>query len=47
MNNKEQALDWIEKAAHEHSSIVTTLIADPVYDSLPMIGNLRSCWTRY
>jgi TolB-like protein/DNA-binding winged helix-turn-helix (wHTH) protein/Tfp pilus assembly protein PilF len=34
MNNKDEALGWLEKAYSEHSNAVTTLKVDPIYDSL-------------
>ena len=34
MNNKDQAFGWLQKACSEHSSAVTALKVDPVYDPL-------------
>lgn len=34
MNEKDRALDWIEKAAQEHGTIPITLRVDPIYDPL-------------
>jgi hypothetical protein len=34
MNNKDQAIGWLQKAYAEHSIAVTSLKVDPVYDPL-------------
>lgn len=34
MNNKDEALCWLQKAYSEHSHVVNTLKVDPVYDPL-------------
>ena len=34
MDNKDQALIWLERAYAQHSNSVTTLKVDPVYDPL-------------
>jgi TolB-like protein/DNA-binding winged helix-turn-helix (wHTH) protein/lipoprotein NlpI len=39
VNDKDQALTWLEKASQEHSSGLTALKVDPTYD--PLRGDLR------
>jgi len=34
LNDKEHALDWLEKAYQEHSNVITTLKVEPAFDSL-------------
>jgi hypothetical protein len=34
LNNKDEALHWLEKAYQEHSNSLTALKVDPTYDPL-------------